>query len=441
MKNIKTFRKDHDYVIVAFKNEQLLNKIKEKPQFKYDYNNPDNDPRGPYKAGSISRREEASDPNHPRYYTVISPSGKKFTRQWDISKEEFEILDKDGRIYWGKEGNSVPALKIFLNEEREITPYSILIEKGTNTEAKEEFLNILGDEFENIINKLNPKPEKLITTLGQLATNNESIMLDFFAGSGTTAHSVMKLNNKYGGQRKFILIEMADYFDEVIIPRLKKICYSFNWKDGKPQDAEGISQIIKYHYLEQYEDTLHNIEFPNEEKGQKVLQLFDEDKEVNEYVMKYMLKFETEGSPTLLNLNSFENPFEYKLKIISSLPAEATAQAGGKGEKLANVDLVETFNYLLGLKISGYRFLNKNACLRAGTHRQGRKYVVVLGERDNRRTAIIWRPTKDIDLKKDKEIIDKVLNGFNPDEIFINGDSFVKGYKLIESEFKILMNS
>lgn len=256
------------------------------------------------------------------------------------------------------------------------------------------------------------KVENLLRRIIQSSTQPKDFILDYFLGSGTTSAVAQKLG------RKWIGIEMADYFEKKILTRMKSVLVGenrshlsreINWEGGG---------FFKYHYLEQYEDTLHNIEFPNEEKGQKVLQLFDKDKEVNEYVMKYMLKFETEGSPTLLNLNSFENPFEYELKIISS----------GKGEELVNVDLVETFNYLLGLKISGYRFLNKN----------GRKYVVVLGERNNRRTAIIWRPTKDIDLKKDKEIIDKVLNGFNPDEIFINGDSFVKGYKPIESEFKNL---
>lgn len=103
----------------------------------------------------------------------------------------------------------------------------------------------------------------------------------------------------------------------------------------------------------------------------------------------------------------------------------------GKGEEIVNVDivnvdLVETFNYLIGLKIDRYKFLKEN----------GRKYVFVFGERNNRRTAIVWRPFKNIDLKKDKEIIDKELEKFNPDEIFINSDSCVKGYKAIESEFK-----
>ena len=231
--------------------------------------------------------------------------------------------------------------------------------------------------------------------------------------------------------RKWIGIEMEDYFREFyqdkeerktgILGRMKEVLAGYgnhepcgiskevNWQGGG---------FFKYHYLEQYEDTLHNIEFPQEEKGQKLLELLPEEAKT-EYLMKYILKFETEGSPSLLNLEKFENPFEYKLKIISN----------GKGEEIMNVDLIETFNYLIGLKVNKYKFLKEN----------GRKYVIVFGESNTKNTAVIWRPTKDIDLEKDKEIIRKSFASFNPDEIFINGDSFVKGYKPVESEFKTLM--
>ena len=228
MKNVKTFRKDHEYLLVGFKKELKLNKMLEKPQFKYEYDNPDNDPRGPYKAGSISKREEASNPNHPYYYTVVSPSGKEFARQFELPKEEFEQLDKDGRIYWGKNGDSVPAIKIFTNEERKVTPYSILVEKGTTTEGKEEFLEIFGEKYETLVNNLNPKPGKLIKTLAQLATGEDSLILDFFAGSGTTGHAVWDLNKEDGGNRKFILVQLDEEVqDEEIkkeFPTIADIC-------------------------------------------------------------------------------------------------------------------------------------------------------------------------------------------------------------------------
>jgi len=275
------------------------------------------------------------------------------------------------------------------------------------------------------------KPENLLRRIIQSTSEQEDTIMDFFAGSGTTLAVSHKL------RRKWIGVEMENCFEEFyfdrkgekklgLLGRLKVVlagdkefeavgkhrrCHlskDVNWEGGG---------FFKYHYLEQYEDTLHNIEFPNEGKGQMLLKLFPD--EAGEYVMRYMLRHETEGSASLLDVKQFESPFEYKLRIVSD----------GKGEKIAPVDLVETFNYLLGLTAGRYRFLNEN----------GRKYIIILGKRRNRRVAVVWRPTKDIDLEKDRELIEKAFADFHPDEIFINGDAYIKDYKVIESEFKALM--
>ena len=211
MKNTTTFRKDHEYILVCYKEKKKLNKIKEIPEFINEYPNPDKDPRGPYKAGSISRKESASNPNHGNYYTVTAPKGKQYTRQFDIPKEEFMRLCQDiqineegkpvSRIYWGKNDNSVPAVKIFVNEIREITPYSVLLSKGTTTEGTKELNEILKGDY----SRMRPKPVNLIKTLIQLASKETSIVLDFFAGSGTTGQAVLELNQTLGGNRSFIL--------------------------------------------------------------------------------------------------------------------------------------------------------------------------------------------------------------------------------------------
>jgi len=107
------------------------------------------------------------------------------------------------------------------------------------------------------------KPVNFAKFLISMIEGNDFFILDFFAGSGTTAHAVMKLNKEDGGKRKFILVEMEDYFDTVIIPRIKKVAYSFNWKDGKPQDVDGIGGFFKYYELEQYEETLANTVYKN----------------------------------------------------------------------------------------------------------------------------------------------------------------------------------
>jgi len=356
---------------------------------------------------------------HSNYLFCIKLGGDA---TWLIGKDIMEKYYKIGLINVFKENDKykVKIKKYLHNEDGTINGQiikSILSDNGMkvgmNVEATKQINNLF---FPCNYTYLKPKPVSLIKILIYITTIDHEIVLDFFAGSGTTAQAVMKINKENSGRRKYILIEMADYFNIIMIPRLKKICYSFNWKDGKPQDDDGISQIIKYHYLEQYEDTLHNIDFPQEEKGQGILNYLPEE-EKSEYLMKYMLKFETEGSPSLLNLKQFTNPFDYRLKIIS----------GNNKEEIVNIDLVETFNYLIGLKINKYRYLIDN---------NGRKYVFVLGERNYRKVAIVWRPTIDINLEKDKENIAKIINDFKPEDIYINGDSLIENYRPIESEFK-----
>ena len=219
MKNTTTFRKDHEYIIVCYKQEKKLNKIIEKPEFKSEPQNPDNDKRGSWLSGSISRADYDSNPEHQFFYTVISPARKEISRQFEISKQEFDILNKDNRISWGKKGDSIPRLKIFCNETRRITPYSVFLAKGTTTEGTKEANEILQIDCKSI----RPKPTQLIKTISQLATNKDDIILDFFAGSGTTGEAVMKLNAEDGGNRKYVLVQL----DEPIKEKNNKEAYDF----------------------------------------------------------------------------------------------------------------------------------------------------------------------------------------------------------------------
>lgn len=163
---------------------------------------------------------------------------RKINGKWKVYYKEYELVDNE-------------------NNPRERTnPYDTLIL---------EYKNELGtSEIEEIFNRRlfeYPKPSDLIKYLLNISSTKNSIVLDFFAGSGTTAHAVMKLNKEDGGKRKFILVEMGDYFHTVIIPRIKKIAYSFNWNDGKPQDTDGLGVFFKYYELEQYEETLANCKY------------------------------------------------------------------------------------------------------------------------------------------------------------------------------------
>lgn len=229
MKNTTTFRNDHEYIFVGYKDAKELNKSFEKPNFENEYGNPDNDPRGNYKIGSISLKEEASNPNHKRYYTVISPTGKSVTRQFDVELKEFNRLNEDKRIYWGKDGNAVPQIKIFTNEERNVTTSSLIDYKDmTTTLGGKQLEEIL--QLEGIGNEIRPKPIALIKKLIQISTAPNDLILDFFAGSGTTGQAVMELNQeeldkqtKDGmfedktsivGGRKFILVQLPEKIDE-----------------------------------------------------------------------------------------------------------------------------------------------------------------------------------------------------------------------------------
>ena len=169
-KVINRLKTTHEYIVVAYKNKSITNfgKVKLFPNWKNEYPNPDNDPRGCYKAGNISLMEEKSRKNSPNYYTITTPTGKKYTREWFISKEEYEKLDNDkvinaegkllGRIYYPNNGDGVPALKVFKQEEQYYYFDTIIDEMGTFTEAHEELKEIFNGEdlFAT------PKPIKMI---------------------------------------------------------------------------------------------------------------------------------------------------------------------------------------------------------------------------------------------------------------------------------------
>lgn len=248
MKNTTTFRNDHEYILVCYKYRRKLNKSYEIPQWENDYGNPDNDFRGPYKAGSISRKEEASNPNHENYYSVQSPSGKIFTRQFDVPQSEFERLNNDHRIYWGKKGDAVPAIKIFVNEKRTVTTSSLIDDKScTTTAGSKELVGIMLNE--KIGEELRPKPSELVKKIIHLGSQRSSIILDFFAGSGTTLHATLNLNKEDDGIRQCILVQQSEGDNNIC----EKITYERNrrvmcgYTNAKSESVEGLGGSLKYY--------------------------------------------------------------------------------------------------------------------------------------------------------------------------------------------------
>ncbi len=174
------------------------------------------------------------------------------------------------------------------------------------------------------------------------AADENCYVLDYFAGSATTAHATIDLNRDDEGNRKYILIEMGDYFDSVTKPRVLKVIYSKDWKDGKPTARNtGISHCCKYLRLESYEDTLNNLEFAGSAIRDAALAASPTLRE--DYTLHYLLDVETRGSKSLLNIDGFSDPTAYQLKV---------KKPGSDEQVVRNVDLIETFNYLIGLRVN-----------------------------------------------------------------------------------------
>lgn len=273
---------------------------------------------------------------------------------------------------------------------------------GTNESSNKEIKN-LGFDFDY------PKPVSLVKHLINLNTDKDDIILDCFAGSGTTGCAVLQNNKEKHEKKKFFLIEMGQYFNTLLKPRLVKFIFSENWKEKRPQDNKGsLKQIIKYQYLEQYEDSLHNIEFeiPN------TLPYKSKD-----YQLKYMLDFESKDNPIFLDIDMLDNPFDYELKIKTE-----------KEFKIQKVDLVETFNYIAGI------FVDSISQMKNGNI----DYIVVRGYRDEKDVIVIWRnKPKSFDPKDDKEFVEnEILRDDKFDEILVNGNSLITKAISLDEIFK-----
>ncbi len=270
---------------------------------------------------------------------------------------------------------------------------------GTNENASAELDHMF---YQNFSDKRYPKPVSLMKYILNFNLNVESLILDYFAGSGTIAHAVINLNLEDNGNRKYILVEQGEYFDTVLKPRVQKVIFSEKWKEGKPEAGEnglnGVSQIVKVLKLESYEDTLNNLEL------RKPTYTFDFDEQVrNDYLLHYMLDVESRGS--LLSTEHFAKPFDYELNI-------ATSSAGAYQPQ--KIDLVETFNYLIGLRVNTV------------DDRRERGMVSVEGTLPSgEKTLIIWRDVE----RMDYEALNRYLDSrdINPqdseyDVVYINGD-------------------
>ena len=207
---------------------------------------------------------------------------------------------------------------------------------------------------------------------------------------------------------------MGNYFETVTKPRIQKVIYSKDWKDGKPVSREGSSHCFKYLRLESYEDALNNLTLRRTQEQQLALEANPEFKE--NYLLSYMLDVESKGS--LLNIQSFVHPFNYQLNIAAGTVGESQP---------TKIDLVETFNYLIGLRVQTLQSI------------RGFRVVTGLTPAGDR-TLIIWRDLEENNNAALEEFFRK--QDYNPrdmefDLIYVNGDNNLENLRRPDETWKV----
>jgi len=477
--NQSKYKQDHEYIVAYSMNKRELpapkvidpNVPKESKLYKKHIENTivKNGPKNPksdilipagfptsFKEGFILPGKE----EYPKFEKAVEVKDWKTTEPFVINSgwsskallEKFinngfqPITDSKGQKTWFelRESGAPYVIKERLDNGHVLT----VLKNLGSTQSSSNMLEGMGIKFSY------PKPVPLIQYMVSVMTDKEDIVMDTFAGSGTTGHAVINLNREDGGKRKYILVEMGEYFESIIKPRMKKVIYSKDWKNNKPVSREGSSHIFKYISLESYEDTLNNLEI---NLTQEQLSLLEQNPELREqYMLSYMLNNETENSMSLLNIDMFKNPFEYKMKIAKGLETQVTT-----------IDLVETFNYLLGLEVirnekrERYNAVEDKdstvpGAVKLNSAKDGEYVFKEIEGRtlDGEKVLVIWRTLSD-DIVKDNAVLDAYFlkkkystRDFEFDRIYVNGDNNLQNLRmederwkvvLIEEEFKKLM--
>jgi len=200
--------------------------------------NPDNDPNGDWASTDLTAQNIDPSKRKDQQYTITLPNGEKVDpppgRCWSMLEPEFLRLKAEGRIWFGKSGNARPRIKTYISESEGVSSWTWWPneEAGHNQEAKKEVLQILGpnNPFDY------PKPVRLLSRILEIATKKDSLILDSFAGSGTTAHAVLALNRKDRGNRKFILVEMEDYADKLTAERVRRVINGYKFEGTQREE-------------------------------------------------------------------------------------------------------------------------------------------------------------------------------------------------------------
>ncbi len=352
-----------------------------------------------------------NDPNHPNYrwYKPAHPSsglpcphpksGWKFAERFDPDnpgKKSFWTLHDDGRIAWGPDEANIPQLKRMLHEVETNVGKSVFSDYSDGEKQTHDLFNRSG-VF------LAPKHASFVSRFVLHATRADSTVLDCFGGSGSTAHAVFTANRLDGGKRRYITVEQGDYFNTIIKPRMQKVVFSADWRLGKPTSPEtGISHCFKVLKLEGYEDTLNNLQLRRPSGTGDLFNGMPKEAH-DDYLLRYMLDVESRGS--LLSVDDFKKPFDYTLNV-------AVDSAGAFEPR--KIDLVETFNYLVGLRVKHI------------DAQPQRGFVTVTGTLPSGESCLVlWRDCEKLDYEGLSKLCDKLA--INPadneyDVVYLNGD-------------------
>ncbi len=342
----------------------------------------------------------------------VKPDGEEMTWGYGVETLSEKLSETIART--DRHGNIRIAIKRYLNEEGMLPKTWWGKTEYSSTQYGTIFLtNMLGDSLAFMF----PKSIHLVEDCLRVSSlGKNDIVIDYFGGSGTTAHATINLNRQDEGNRKYILIEMGHHFDTVLKPRIKKAVYAQKWKNAKPVSREScLSHIIKYQRIESYEDALNNIELTRTESEGTLL--------IDEHQLSYLLGSEANESPTLLNISELQNPFSYQLDIVKDMQTQTQT-----------VDLPETFNYLLGLSVQTCQ------CLYDGD----RRYLVYKGTVQQKPVIIIWRETVgwgNEDWERDYRFIQENELAEDADEVYVNTNAIVPKAIPLDPLFKRLMFS
>jgi len=383
------------------------------------------DDEGPY-TGS----ESVHNP-HPGGYDYEIPhreTGKPMRKPangyrfpWETMKRDF--IDKD-RLIYGPDEKRIVKIKLYLRDYVDSLRSVVVIDGRLAAYT-------IGELFKGPPEEVfkNAKPVELLERLVSFTSEDGDWVVDFVAGSGTTAHAVMMVNSQEATRRRFLIVDMAAHFDSVALPRIQKVMFALEWKDGKPvrmatkQEAERTPRLVKVLRLEGYEDALHNL--VSDETLEREIpraKAFKEKVGGDAYRLTYMARLPLEASASMLNLAKMEHPFAYTIEIL-----------GEDGPRPESVDLVETFNFLYGLHVQ------RIETWRDDTGR--REYRAVKAKNAaGRRVLVLWRDMEKLDPAVERKFLEARLKKDGPfDEAWINGDTATPGVQSLDGLFKRLL--